>query len=581
MLDFDLIKLIKNNRKYLVITVLLLLLGMISNIGITGSVCAILYFLLEKIEFGSIYIYVLLGLLAFIILRFLASILTSKTKDKLGREVKKDLRNRTYDKILKIGSREIGELSTAGLTQVALEGIEQLDLYYSTYIPQFFYSLIAPLLLFLLCIFIDWRVSLVLLCCVPLIPISIVMVSKYAKRVFAKYWGQYTSMGDAFLDSIQGLKELKIFGADGLYHKMINEKSEEFRKITMKVLVMQLASTTIMDLVAFGGAAVGVTISLMDVINNGLNVISALFLILIAVEFFLPLRNLGSAFHVAMNGVSAGKKIIKLLNEEELPWGEKEVNEVNIKIENVSFSYDKNRETLKDINIAFNKKGLYAIVGESGSGKSTIAKLILGAIRADKGEVYIGENKISEVNRSSYYSKIGLVSYNTYIFNESVFENFRLAKEDVTEEEIYNALRKVNLYDFIIENGGLDKTINEGATNISGGQRQRLALAINLVANKDAFIFDEATSNIDIESEEIIIKNIYELSKDKLIILISHRLGNVINADKIFYMEAGRVLESGTHDELIKLDKGYKKLYFAQQNLEVGYKSIVNKEVAL
>ncbi len=581
MFDIDLLRLIKNNKKYLGLAVFLLILGMISNIGITGSICAFIYFLVEGIELSLLYLYVLLGLLGFVILRFLASIFISKTKDKLGREVKKDLRNRTYDKILKIGSREIGELSTAGLTQVALEGIEQLDLYYSTYIPQFFYSMIAPIILFCLCVFIDWRVSLVLLCCVPLIPLSIVAVSKYAKKVFAKYWGKYTSMGDAFLDSVQGLKELKIFGADGLYHKMINAKSEEFRKITMKVLVMQLASTTIMDLVAFGGAAIGVVITLMSVLNNGLNVVLGLFLILIAVEFFLPLRNLGSAFHVAMNGVSAGKKIINLLNEEELPWGEKEVSDISIKIDNVSFSYDKTREILKDINIDFNKKGLYAIVGESGSGKSTIAKLILGSVRPDKGDVFIGKEKISEINRASYYSKIGLVSYNSYIFNESVFDNFKLAKENVTEKEIYDALKKVNLYNFIIENGGLNKVINEGSTNISGGQRQRLALAINLVADKDAYIFDEATSNIDIESEEIIIKNIYELSKKKLIILISHRLGNVINANKIFYMEDGRILESGTHEELIKLNKGYKKLYFAQHELEVGYKSYTKKEEAI
>jgi len=324
MFDRQLLKLIGGNKKYVVYTVLLMVLGMLANIGITASVCWAVYFLIEGYE-PLAYIYPAITAVVAIVVRYVASRCTGSLKDMLGRKVKKDLRERTYDKILRLGVRSTDGMSMAGLTQVSMEGIEQLDLYYSTYLPQFFFSMIAPILLFCICVGIDWRTSLVLLACVPLIPVSIVAVSKYAKKIFAKYWGKYTSMGDGFLDSVQGLKELKIFRADAARQIKMNEKAEEFRKITMKVLVMQLASTTIMDLVAFGGAGAGIALSIVGLMNEWLAPAPALFLILVAVEFFLPLRALGSAFHVAMNGASAGKKIISLLNQPDPVWGEKEV----------------------------------------------------------------------------------------------------------------------------------------------------------------------------------------------------------------------------------------------------------------
>ena len=572
MFDKELIKLLGENKKYVAYVVLLMILGMLANIGITASICWAVFLLIEK-QPTLMYIYPAITAVFAIIVRYIASRLTGDLKDVLGRKVKKDLRQRTYDKILKLGVKSTDGMSMAGLTQVSMEGIEQLDLYYSTYLPQFFFSMIAPLILFAICVGIDWRTSLVLLACVPLIPVSIVAVSKYAKKIFAKYWGKYTSMGDGFLDSVQGLKELKIFRADAARQIKMNEKAEEFRKITMKVLVMQLASTTIMDLVAFGGAGAGIALSIVGLMNEWLAPAPALFLILVAVEFFLPLRALGSAFHVAMNGASAGKKIISLLNQPDPVWGEKEVAGRELALENVTFSYDKKRDVLKDITMNFPEKGMTAIVGESGCGKSTVVNLLIGARRPDKGNVLIGGDEIESVSRAAYYSRLASVSYNTYIFNDTVRANFELAKKDVTDEEIFAALEKVNLAAFIKENGGLDKVITEDANNISGGQKQRLALAVNLVADKDIYVFDEATSNIDVDSEAIIMKNIKEMSENKSVIVISHRLANVVPADNIYFMQDGQVKESGSHAELMEQKGEYAQLFNAQKQLEEGYKS--------
>ena len=570
MIDKSLLRLLGSNKIYIFYTVGFMVLGLFANLSITAGICWSVSLLKEQAELTN-YLLPVFCITVGIVVRFFASCKTGDLKDILGRKAKKDLRERTYRKIVTLGVRSTDGMSIAGLTQVALEGIEQLDLYYSSYIPQFFYAMLAPVMLFFITVWIDWRVAVVLLACVPLIPVSIVAVSKYAKKIFAKYWGKYTSMGDSFLDSVQGLKELKIFTADAAQHDKMNSNAEEFRKITMKVLVMQLASTTIMDMVAYGGAGLGIAFAVTGVVNRGLSPVSALFLILVAVDFFLPLRAFGSAFHVAMNGASAGKKILSLLEQPDPVWGAEMPIETDLVLQNVTFSYDGQRDVLKNVSMEIPAKGMIAIVGESGCGKSTIVNMLYGAFRPKSGAVLVGGKPLESLSREGYYSKLAVVSYNTYIFNETIRANFRLANPDVTDVQIYEALALVNLSDFVRENGGLDKVIIEDANNISGGQKQRLAMAVSLVANKDIYIFDEATSNIDVESEAIIVKNMKALSKDKSVIVISHRLANVVPADRIHYMESGEIKESGSHAELMSKNSGYAQLYRTQKKLEEGY----------
>ena len=578
MIDKNLLRLLGDNKKYIFYAVGLMVLGLFANVGITASICWAINLTIHYDEYSGgavIFLWPAVCAVVGIVIRYIASRLVGNLKDLLGRKAKKDLRERVYNKIVKLGVRSTDGMSMAGLTQVSMEGVEQLDLYYSTYIPQFFYAMLSPFILFGITVGIEWRVALVLLCCVPLIPLSIVVVSKWAKRIFAKYWGKYTSMGDSFLDSVQGLKELKIFKADEAQHGKMNETSEDFRKITMKVLVMQLASTTIMDLVAYGGAGLGIAMALLSVRYWGLSPISALFLILVAVDFFLPLRAFGSAFHVAMNGASAGKKILSLLEQPDPVWGSEDVANTEIKVDGVTFSYDGKRDVLKNVTMSFPERGMTSIVGESGCGKSTVVNMLFGAFRPKSGSVTVGGKELERLSRESYYSHLAVVSYNTYIFNETVRANFMLANKNVTDDAIYDALEKVNLLGFIRENGGLDKVITEDAANISGGQKQRLALAVNLVADKAIYVFDEATSNIDIESEAIIMANIKEPSKSKSVIVISHRLANVVPSDLIYYMESGELIESGTHEELMAKNGGYAKLYTTQKKLEEGYAEVL------
>lgn len=573
MLDKELLRLLGSNRKYIFYTIAVMMVGLLANLSITAGICTAIYLLTQQAEPGA---YLMPALLAAagIIVRYAASRVSGNLKDILGRKAKKDLREKTYDKIVRLGVRSTDGMSIAGLTQVAMEGIEQLDLYYSSYIPQFFYAMLAPMVLFLVTVWIDWRVAVALICCVPLIPVSIIAVSKYAKKIFAKYWGKYTSMGDSFLDSVQGLRELKIFRADAARHEKMNRNAEEFRKITMKVLVMQLASTTIMDMVAYGGAGLGIAFAVTGAAYRGLPPVYALFLILVAVEFFLPLRAFGSAFHVAMNGVSAGKKILSLLAQPDPVWGDEELSGTELRLDNVTFSYDGERSVLRNVSMKFPAVGMTAIVGESGCGKSTAVGLLTGALRPGSGTVVAGGKPLESLSREAYYSRVAVVSCNTYVFNTTVRENFRLAKKDVTDDDIISALEQVNLADFIRENGGLDKAVTEDGANISGGQKQRLALAVNLVADKDIYIFDEATSNIDIESESVIMRNIKALSGKKSVIVISHRLENVVPSDLIYYMDNGEVRESGTHAALMAQHGGYSALYTAQKALENGYTEV-------
>lgn len=568
MFNKEIFNLLGKNKKYVIYTVILMILNLIASLGITAMIAYGIHILIEDIEITYILIPIIIIFLL-ILLRYFLIRNINKLKNILGNSVKKDLRNKTYKKISDLGVNATDEFTHTTLTQISLEGIEQLDIYYSSFIPQFFYSLIAPIILFLVSVFLDWRVAVVLLACVPLIPFSIMLFARKAKHTVNKYMGIYNQMGDTFYDSISGLNELKIYNYEDEQGKLIDKRAEEFRKITMKVLVIQLFSIGIMDLVAFGGAAVGIAFA-VQAANAGLMVVFSLFLILIAVEFFLPLRALGSTFHVSLNGASAAEKISYLLSIPSYKWGSEIPNKYDIEIKGLSFSYDENKEVLKNIDMKLPKVGLVGIVGKSGCGKSTLANILTGSLRVVDGEILIGGINIYQLNKVNYYENISIVSNESYIFNDTIRNNFLMVNPKVDDNEIIKSIKKVKL-EYLLESNNLDTIILEEGKNLSGGEKQRLILATQLTKKRKIYIFDEATSNIDIDSEEVIMENIYNLSKDSSVIVISHRLENIVKANYIYLLEEGKVLEKGTHSALMDLNKEYSTLYKTQKSLETGY----------
>lgn len=425
-------------------------------------------------------------------------------------------------------------MSIAGLTQVAMEGIEQLDLYYSSYIPQFFFAMLAPFILFFVTMGIDWKVATALICCVPLIPVSIIAVSKYAKKIFAKYWGKYTSMGDSFLGSVQGLRELKIFRADAAQHEKMNRSADEFRKITMKVLVMQLASTTIMDIVAYGGAGAGIAFAVSDAAGSVISPIAALFLILVVVDFFLPLRAFGSAFHIAMNGASAGKKILSLLEQPDPVWGTDSLTDAGLQLDNVTFSYDGELEVLKNVSMDFPARGMTAIVGESGCGKSTFLKLLLRFWQKDSGTICYNGTDIDRIDEASLLDNVTMVSQTTYLFDETIEDNLRIAKPEASQTELEEACRMASVHDFIMSlPEGYKTRVGALGDDLSSGEKQRLGLARAFLRGSGLILLDEPTSNVDSINEGIILKALRQQKQNKSIILVSHRESTMAAVDRI------------------------------------------------
>lgn len=492
--------------------------------------------------------------------------------------VKHRLREKVYTKLMKLGPNYKDTVSTAEAVQISTEGVDQLEIYFGKYVPQFFYSLLAPITLFVVVGGMSRKVAVVLLLCVPLIPISIVAVQKFAKKLLAKYWGTYTGLGDTFLENLQGLTTLKIYQADERYAKKMDEEAEKFRKITMRVLIMQLNSISIMDMVAYGGAAVGIILSILELQKGNITLAECFFITMISAEFFLPLRLLGSFFHIAMNGNAAADKIFRLLGTQEPEQGKiTEIGSEEIVFEQVNFGYTKEKQVLNHVSFTIQQNSFVALVGESGCGKSTIASLIMGDNRVDEGTVSIGGVNVKDIAEKTLYKKITRVRHDSYLFKGTVLDNLKMGNPDATQEEVLDALRKVDMYDTVMEKGGVLMQIEEKASNLSGGQKQRLVLARGILHDSDIYIFDEATSNIDVESEDRIMQVVQELAKTKLVILISHRLANVVKADQIYVVENGSIIESGKHTALMEKNGAYHALYTAQQTLEKYAKGDVNE----
>lgn len=571
MIKTRLIEQVPSSKKYIALTVLAQWLKTVANIVMIFILSNLLAQILDGKAFDFKKLLPYLGAIAAVMLvRYLCGYASSQTAFFASSEVKKVLRQKMYKKLTRMGASYSEKVSTSEVLQVFVEGVDQLELYFGKYLPQFFFAMLAPITLFAVLVFVSWKASVVLLICVPLIPLSIVAVQKIAKRLLSKYWGVYTNLGDTFLENIQGLTTLKVYQADERKNVEMNEKAEEFRRITMKVLTMQLNSVSVMDIVAYAGSAVGVVIAIIQVKNGTITLPQAFLIIMLAADFFLPLRLLGSFFHVAMNGMAASDKLFKLLDTKEDERGAEipENLDGDIEIKDLSFSYDGEKTVLNDISATFKKHELISIIGESGCGKSTLASLLCGTTKGYIGSITIGGVEIKDIDEKTLMNNITAVNFNSYIFAGTVRENMLIADKSASDEKMIEALKMVNLWSFLSEQDGLDTKLNQQGSNFSGGQRQRLAIARALLHNTPIYVFDEVTSNIDAESENDIMTVIHNMAKIKTVILISHRLENVVGSDKILLLDKGKIEESGTHSELISLNKKYKLMYSTQAELE-------------
>lgn len=570
MINKRLIGTVAESKKYIAGNVILQWCSLTANIALMLSISRMLAELFRGS--ASVQLFTVTGIVVILALavRFFCSIGAAKMGYFSSKAVKKSLREKIYQKLLRLGSSYNEQVKTSEVVQVAVEGVDQLETYFGAYLPQFFYAMLAPLTLFIVLCFVNVAAAVVLLICVPLIPVAIAAVQTWAKKLLSKYWGQYTELGDTFLENLQGLTTLKIYQADAFKQQEMNEQAEKFRKITMKVLTMQLNSITIMDLIAYGGAALGVIMAVTQYQSGGVSLEGCLLIILLAADFFIPMRQLGSFFHIAMNGMAASDKIFRLLDLEET---KPEITESfpsghTIRCSGLSFSYEPDREILHSVDLTFPQGSFTALVGESGCGKSTLASILMGRNKGYTGSVSVGGVPLSSIQEESLLRNITYISHQSYLFKGTVRENLLMGKPGASDEELWAVLSRVNLAEFLKAEQGLDTRLLEKASNLSGGQCQRLALARALLHDSPVYIFDEATSNIDVESENDIMREIHELTKSKTVILVSHRLANVVGADHIYVLDHGIVAESGSHEELLAHHGLYERLWSAQQTLE-------------
>ena len=568
MLQKRLIEMVPEAKKHIAANVFLQWLSLLANIALTACVCVFLAGLVTGAALPAVP--TALFCFAMAAIRFLCMRAASWQGYLSCRRVKHTLREAIYQKLLRLGPSYAQSTATSEIVQVACEGVEQLETYFSAYLPQLFYSLLAPITLFAVLSFFYFPAALILFVCVPLIPISIALVQTFAKKLLAKYWGQYTALGDHFLENLQGLTTLKIYQTDGERHAQMNEQAEHFRRITMKVLTMQLNSITIMDLVAFGGSAAGIILAVRAYAASEIGFAACLLMILLSAEFFLPMRLLGSFFHIAMNGMAASDKIFRLLGLEEPEQKNSDVRlqDTALHFSHVGFSYDGQRNILSDVSLSIPANEMTALVGKSGCGKSTVCALAAGTREGYTGSITLGGVELSALPRDVLMRTVTTVGSSVYLFKGSVRSNLLMAKPDADDAALWAVLERVALADFLRSEQGLDTTVLERGENFSGGQRQRLALARALLHDTPVYIFDEATSNIDMESEDIIMQEIRRMAHQKTVLFISHRLANVTCADSIYAFENGEIKESGTHEELLGHNGPYRRLWTLQKQLE-------------
>ena len=550
MISKQLLK-ISNNLKLILLSVLFSVLSLIINISIIYSLTKML---IDK-SFNYIFIIVVL-----LILKLISNTLAKNYSLKASIFIKPLLRKKIFNKAYDLSINNTDKIESAYLSQLASEGVEQLEIYYSRYLPQLFYASIAPLVLSLIIGIINPKIGVVLLICAPAIPLLIFLIQKMTRKILDRHWGKYTSLGKRFYDFLLGINILKKYNIAKEKELVIEQESEEFRKSTMKVLMMQLNSIIIMDFMAFGGTAVGLYISYQQYRIGAITLFELVFIILLIADYFIPLRLLGSYFHIAMNGIAASGRILDFLNIDiENDKGIEEFNYGNINIENLTHNYD-GKDILKNINLKFNKNKFYSIVGPSGCGKSTLARLIAKRVHSDA--IYINDININEINNQSYLKKVAYVNEDGHLFNNTIYDNLNVYGNQ-SEEDVVRVLRILKLdHKF-----NLETIIEPNYTNISGGEKQRLILARALLLDADIYIFDEITSNVDSVTEKDILKIIKSLSKTKIVIFITHNLLNIIDSEKIVYIKNGSVINFENHEMLLKENSAYRKDFEYQQRI--------------
>ncbi len=569
MIDKRLLAAVKESKKYIAGNVACQWAALAANIAMVAAIARLLSQLYTRAAdlsavLAALGIAVLSGAV-----RFCCTLLSSKLSYLSSRAVKQNLRSLIYKKLLRLGASYREQVNTSEVVQVAVEGVDQLETYFGAYLPQLFYAMLAPLTLFGVLSTVSVLSAAALVVCVPLIPAAIVAVQRWAKKLLGKYWGQYTALGDTFLENLQGLVTLKIYQSDGLKQREMEEQSERFRRITMKVLCMQLNSITIMDLIAYGGAALGVVLAATQFAAGRITLFGCLLIVLLSADFFLPMRLLGSYFHIAMNGMAASGKIFRLLDLPEPPFGSKSLpGSPSICCRGLRFSYEPGREVLCGADLDFPQGSFTAIVGESGCGKSTLAGILMGRNRGYEGSVTVNGVELSQIEEAGLLGGVTYVGHQSYLFEGTVRSNLLMARPTAADAELWSVLERSGLAGFLRSEQGLETHVQERAANLSGGQRQRLALARALLHDSPVYLFDEATSNIDIESENDILREICALAKTKSVILISHRLANVVGADNIFVLQNGQVAEQGRHEALLAQKGCYAKLWAVQAALE-------------
>ena len=570
MFDKRLFSLVPGVMRHIAANVALQWLALLANVVLFVSVGGLLQSVLAGDAAGIDLVRTLLTAVVAVAVRLVCQAQATKQGLAASALAKQRVRTLVYDKLVRMGPSYRETVATSEATQLCVEGVEQLEAYFGNYLPQLFYSLIASVTLFFCLAPLCTPAAVVLLCCVPLIPISLMAVMKIAKRIMGDYWHSYTDLGALFLESIQGLTTLKVFGADEGRHRRMNEEAEKFRKATMRLLTMQLNSVIVMDIFAFAGAAAGIVVMLNSYAAGTVTFAGAFAFVFLAADFFIPLRTLGSFFHTATGGMAAAERMYRIIDAPEPARGTQAVTctSVGIECRNVSYSYDGTRTVLQDADFTARPGGFVGITGASGSGKSTLAGILTGANRSYTGSVTIGGIDLRDISAESLRDTVTYVGFRSFLFAGTVRSNLLMARPGASDDELWEALSRCRIDDFVRRSGGLDAPVSAEGTNLSGGQRQRLAMARALLHDTPVYIFDEATSNIDADSEAAIIAAVAELARTKTVVMVSHRLAALRGCDKVYVFEAGRVVQTGTHEELAGQDGPYARLWARQAELE-------------